>query len=280
MKIAKTVKLFIGGKFVRSESERSYLLYKRKGNQEPLMRLCQASVKDFRDAVAAAKEGQVAWASMSAYKRGQILYRMAEMAEGKRQEFQYLFSEGLGMDLSQASKSVDQALDTLVYYAGFCDKYTQILGAINPINGPFHSTTVPKPMGVVALVDSDKFCFASLLDRICSILVGGNSVVALLGKGCPAVLAPLSEVFATSDIPSGTVNLLTGNLGELHEVMGGHHEVRAVSYQNENLECYHKIKELGAGNLKRVILPDHSAASLHKIAAFVEYQSMWHTVGA
>ncbi|MFT4553198.1 MAG: acyl-CoA reductase-like NAD-dependent aldehyde dehydrogenase [Chlamydiales bacterium] len=278
MKIVKTIKLFIGGKFVRSEREWTFLVNKHKSNEQ-YARLCQASRKDFRNAVTAARNGYQSWSSKTAFNRAQILYRCAEMTEGKREEFLALFKETLGLDQKKANAMVDKAVDTFVYYAGFCDKYQQVLGSVNPINGPYHNFTTPDAVGVVALIDSDKFCFGDLVDRICSVLVGGNSVVALLSSGCPAVIAPLAEVVATSDVPAGTVNLLCGKLDELYEVIGGHHEVRSVSYQNENEEFLHRIKELGVENLKRIVPPEDSEPSLKKISNFIEYKSVWHPIG-
>jgi acyl-CoA reductase-like NAD-dependent aldehyde dehydrogenase len=278
MKIVKTIKLFIGGQFVRSERGWSFLVNKHK-SKEQYARLCRASRKDFRNAVTAARNGYEAWSSRTAFNRAQILYRMAEMAEGKRVEFQELFKDTLGLNVEKASAMVDEALDTFVYYAGFCDKYQQVLGAVNPVNGPYHNFTTADSVGVVTLIDSDKFCFADLVDRLCSILASGNSVVALLSAGCPGIIGPLSEVFATSDLPAGTVNLLSGDLEELHEVIGGHHEVRSISYQNENEEFLHRIKELGVENLKRIMSPESKEPSLKKIANFVEYKSVWHPVG-
>ena len=271
MKVSKTIKLFIGGAFPRTESGRSFT--------HSDYRLCQASRKDFRNAVDAAKKGHAIWSKRSGYNRSQILYRMAEMTEGKRGEFSQLFQDVLGVDSKQANQMVDEGIDTFVYYAGFCDKYQQLSGAMNPINGPFHNFTTPDAMGVVALVEPDKFSFSKLIDDLCSILVGGNSAVVLLSKECPAVLAPLAEVFATSDLPAGVINLLTGHLEELHSFIGSHREVRAINYQNENSKFLHEMKLEGVENMKRVVGPKSHGQSLDLIYNFIEQKTIWHPEG-
>lgn len=278
MKIVKTVKLFIGGEFPRTESGRSYS-YNITGTQKQYARLCQASRKDFRNSVEIAKKAQIGWASKTAYNRSQILYRMAEMTEGKRAEFVDLFKVALKKTELDAARMVDEAIDTFIYYSGFCDKYQQLMGAVNPVAGPFHNFTTPEATGVVALVDNDNFNFAKLVDNICSILVGGNSVVALLGTGCPAVLAPLSEVFKTSDLPAGVINLLTGELDEMKEHIGSHLEIRAISFQNDREEVYHEMKMAAVDNMKRMIPHKTAQKSLDLILDFVEAKTVWHPIG-
>lgn len=278
MKITKTIKLYIGGAYPRSESGRvfSQLGADRKTHYA---NICQASKKDFRNAVTEAKHAQGEWEKRSAYNKSQILYRMAEMTEAKREEFSQLFTNVLGRSKNQTDKMIDDACDTFIYYAGFCDKYQQLIGAVNPVNSPFHNFSQPSSVGVVALIDSDKFDFALTVDRLCSILVGGNTVVALLGKECPAVLAPLAEVFSTSDLPNGVINLLTGHLSELAEVMSTHHEIRSLSFQNENKEVFYKIKEDSIDNMKRIIPFKQSQRSLEAIVDFIEIKTVWHPIG-
>ena len=278
MKVIKTVKLYIGGKFVRTESGRSYS-FNKMGTDEQYIRLCQASRKDFRNAVEICRKSVSSWSSKSAYNRSQILYRMAEMCEGKRLEFTSTFKDSLGVSNDKAEKMVDDAIDAFVYYAGFCDKYQQISGSVNPVNGPFHNFTTPEPVGMTTLIDSDEFDFGKLIDNICSILVGGNAMVVLLGSGCPAVLAPLAEVFATSDLPSGVVNLLTGDLDELKEFIATHREVRSISFQNEREEIFFGMKEVSTDNMKRMIPMHTNAKSLDNILKFVEYKTVWHPIG-
>lgn len=278
MKVVKTVKLFIGGKFERTESGRSYS-FNKPGTDQQYVRLCQASRKDFRNAVEICRHSVPDWSGRSAYNRSQILYRMAEMCEGKRLEFTTIFEECLGKSKEEANKMIDEAIDTFVYYAGFCDKYQQVTGAVNPVNGPFHNFTTPEPVGMTALIDGDDFDFARLVDNICSILVGGNGTVVLLGKGCPAVLAPLSEVFATSDLPAGVVNLLTGHLDELKEFIASHREVRSISFQNNREDVFFDMKEISTDNMKRMVPHHANCKSLDNILKYVEYKTVWHPIG-
>jgi len=273
MKIEKTIKLFINGQFARSESGRTYPV------NDNYARVCQASKKDFRNCVDAAKSGEKSWSSKSAYNRSQIMYRMAEMCEGKRDQFVSLFKTTLSASDEKANEMVDEGIASFVYYAGFCDKYSQTIGSVNPVSGPFHNFTTPESVGVVALLDSDEFNFGATVDRICSILVGGNSIIALLGPTLPAVLAPLSEVFATSDLPAGVVNLLTGHLEELAEVIASHREVRSISYQNESKKVYETVREKSVDNMKRIVPAHKELKSLENILSFVEYKTVWHPIG-
>jgi acyl-CoA reductase-like NAD-dependent aldehyde dehydrogenase len=278
MKVIKTVKLFIGGEFPRTESGRTYS-FNIKGTNDQYARLCQASRKDFRNSVENSKKAQPAWASRTAYNRSQILYRLAEMTEGKRVEVVDLFKKALGKSESEANKMVDEAIDTFVYYSGFCDKYQQVMGAVNPVAGPFHNFTTPEATGVVTLIDADEFNFAKLVDSISAIITGGNSVVALLGKGCPAVLAPLAEVFKTSDLPGGVINLLTGDLDEIKGFIGNHMEVRAISFQNEREDVYFQMKEEAIDNMKRMVPRRNKERSLDLILDFVAAKTVWHPIG-
>lgn len=278
MKTTKTIKLFIGGNFPRSESGRVYSQF-LSDNKTHYANICQASKKDFRNAVTEAKKAVSTWNDRSAYNRAQILYRMAEMTEGKRGEFCDLFKNVLGVTQQQANKMISDACDTFIYYAGFCDKYQQLIGSINPINGPFHNFSTPEPIGVVTLIDNDEYNFSKTVDHICSILVGGNSVIVLLGNTCPAVLAPLAEVFATSDLPAGTINLLTGKLSELSQTIATHHEVRSISFQNTNKNIYHDMKAASIDNMKRIIGLSNHEKSLQNILNFIEIKTVWHPIG-
>lgn len=279
LKIPKTIKLFIGGEFPRTESGRVMPAYESDG-KTLYAHLCQASRKDFRSAVEAAEAGYKSWSGKTAYLRSQILYRMAEMLEGKREEFSTLFEKCLGFDRKKAELEVDQGIDELIYFSGFADKYQHLLGTLNPVAQPYHCFTMPDAVGTVTLIERDEFSFSKLIFNICSILVGGNSVVVLLGKECGAVLAPLAEVFATSDLPKGVVNLLTGDLDELLAVVGGHMEVKAISFQNENHDHLLKIRQEGVFNMKRIRGPrGKDQTPLKAISDFVEYKTIWHPMG-
>lgn len=202
LKINKTIKLYIGGQFPRTESGRSFV-HKIKGTNKPYANVCQSSRKDFRNAVEAAKGAQTAWEKRAAFNRSQILYRVAEMIEGKKEEFIDLFKTTMGMTKTQATNAVELGRDAFVYYAGFCDKFQQVIGSINCVSGPFHNFSSPTAMGVVTLVESDEFDFQNLCASLAAIIASGNTVVAILGQSCPSVLAPLAEVLATSDLPGG-----------------------------------------------------------------------------
>ncbi len=278
MKVVKTIKLYIGGAFVRTESGRSYS-FNVAGKDTQFARLCQASKKDFRNAVESSKGAFKSWSSKSAYNRSQILYRMAEMTEGKRHEFESLFMDSLGKTEGEAKEMVDKAIDTFVYYAGFCDKFHQIAGSINPVSGPFHNFTHIEGVGVTTLIEDDKFDFNSLIDSICSILTGGNSVIVLLGEGCPAVLGPLAEVMATSDVPGGVINILSGHLDELSEVIAEHREVRSVSFQSTRDDVFQAMKLKSTDNMKRMVPRHKNEKCLENILSFVEYKTVWHPVG-
>ncbi|MCO4792207.1 MAG: aldehyde dehydrogenase family protein [Bacteriovoracaceae bacterium] len=278
MKVVKTIKLYIDGKFTRTESGRSYSM-NVTGKETQFARLCLASRKDFRNAVESSKKGFKAWSSKTAFNRSQILYRMAEMTEGKRYEFETLFTESLGKSSSEATKMVDEAIDTFVYYAGFCDKYHQVAGSINPVSGPFHNFTHIEGVGVTTLIEDDEFNFAKLVDSICSIMTGGNSVIVLLGSGCPAVLGPLAEVMATSDVPGGVINILSGHLDELRNFIAEHREVRSISFQSERSDVFHDMKLKATDNMKRMIPLHKNQKSLENILSFIEYKTVWHPVG-
>jgi acyl-CoA reductase-like NAD-dependent aldehyde dehydrogenase len=278
MKVVKTIKLFIGGQFPRTESGRSFVMNKANSS-EAFARLCLASRKDFRNAVEVAKKAQPSWAKRTAYNKGQILYRMAEMMEGKRDEFANVLIEGLGLKKERAHFDIDAAIDSFVYYAGFSDKYSQLIGAINPVQSSHHNFTVPEPVGVVAHFDNEVFSLEKLCSRLASIIVSGNSVVTLLSSQCPAILAPLSEVFATSDLPGGVINFLTGHRDELYKHIGSHREVRSIVLDEENHEFFHSLRELGVDNMKRVIGTRTEHNSLEAIKDCLEFKTAWHPIG-
>jgi acyl-CoA reductase-like NAD-dependent aldehyde dehydrogenase len=279
LEVLKTVKMYVGGAFIRSESGRTYPCYK-KDSKTIYARVCQGSKKDFRNAIGSAKSGLKSWSSKTAYNRSQILYRMAEMMEARKNEFISELSVVLPISKTEANEDVTAAIDTCIYYAGFCDKYQQAAGCVNPVASPFHNFTTPTPVGIVALVDSDKFSISKLMDNICSILVGGNSVIALVSSECPIIVSTLGEIFATSDMPSGVVNLLSGHLEELSNVISTHMEVNAVSFQNENKEIYHQIRSNSIDNMKRIVgLKEGCEKSLDLILDFVEYKTVWHPIG-
>lgn len=276
MDILKTIKLYIDGKFPRTESGRSYT---HTAQGKDIARVCQASRKDFRNSIESNKKAQPGWAGRTAYNRAQILYRMGEMAQGKSAEFRAVLKDSLGLTDAKAKQSVQKAIDAFVYYAGFADKFSQVTGAVNPVAGPYHNFTTPDPVGVVVLIDSDSFDFAKLAANIASIICSGNATTVLLSKQCPAVLAPLAEVFATSDLPGGVVNLLTGHVDELYKHIAAHREVRSISFQNENEKIFFEMKATAVNNMKRMVPMTSEMESLENILSFVEYKTVWHPIG-
>lgn len=276
--VAKTIKLFMGGEFPRTESGRSFPVYFYK-TKNVYANLCLASRKDLRNAVTHAQGAQHGWATRSAYNRSQILYRMAEMLEAKRAEVCEVLTATLGYTLVKANKSVDEAVDAFVYYAGFCDKYQQLIGSVNPVSGPHHNFTTPEAVGVVALVADRKFDFAKLVAQIAAVLTSGNSLVVVMAQEGAAVIAPLSEVFATSDLPKGVVNLLTGDIKELQKYLGEHMEIQSISCQDRNAQLLGDLRQMAALNMKRVVGPVDAPLSLEHILQFVEYKTVWHPVG-
>lgn len=282
MHIAKTIKLFIGGEFPRTESGRSAPLYFHKTDakiKKIYANICLASRKDLRNAVTAAQAAQPGWQSKSAYNRSQILYRMAEMTEAKRQEFIQVLTETLGLTRIQADKSVDQAIDALVYYSGFADKYQQVLGSVNPVSGPHHNFTSSEAVGLVGLICHTKFDLAEVVAQIAAIIVSGNSLVALLAYEGSALLAPLGEVFATSDLPKGVINLLTGNLEELYKQFGTHMEIQSLSCQLKDKKTLGELRLMSAANMKRLVPPTKDLLSLEHLMSYVEFKTVWHPIG-
>lgn len=278
LKIAKTIKLFIGGEFPRTESGRSFPIYVHK-SKNLYANVCLASRKDLRNAVTAAQSAQHGWQTKSAYNRGQILYRMAEMVEAKRTEFVETLTTTLGYNQSVANKSVDGAIDSLVYYAGFSDKYQQVLGAVNPVSGPHHNFTSTEAVGVVALVGNQNFDLAGFVAQLAAIIVSGNTVVALMSEKGSAVIAPLSEALATSDLSKGVVNLLTGNIEELYKHFATHMEINSISFQTKDAKKLVEVKTEAAANMKRVVSEVKSANSLEHLMSFVEFKTVWHPIG-
>jgi len=259
--VKKTYKLYIGGSFPRSESGRTY---EAEGQN-----VARASRKDVRDAVAAARAAQPKWAAMTAYNRGQVLYRVGEMLEARTAEFARLCS---GED------EVHRATDRWVWYAGFADKLAQLLGASNPVAGPYFNFTVPEPTGVVATVAPDEPALLGLVSRIAPALVGGNTVVALASETHPLAAIELAEVLATSDVPGGVVNLLTGKRAELAPWLASHMDVNAIDLTGaDGLRT--ELETAAADNVKRVVLGAPDSQSLYEISAFLELKTVWHPIG-
>ena len=291
LEVAKTYKLFIGGAFPRSESGRSIPVADAKGRV--LAHISHASRKDLRDAVEAARKAQGKWADATAYNRGQVLYRMAEMLEGKKGEFAGLIGGASG------KREVGAAIDRLVCFGGWADKYAQVLGCNNPVAGPYYNFTVPEPTGVVGVIAPDDPALLGLVSLIAPPLCAGNAVVALGSEANPLVGAVFGEVCATSDIPAGVVNILTGLRSELVPHFASHRDIDSIHAAGVSPEHARLIREGTADNLKRVRVfqspeskrgakpvpsvdwfDDDACHSPWMIEPFVEMKTMWHPSGA
>jgi acyl-CoA reductase-like NAD-dependent aldehyde dehydrogenase len=259
--VQKTYKLFIGGAFPRSESGRTY---EAQGQN-----VARASRKDVRDAVQAARGAQPKWASATAYNRGQVLYRIAEMIEARVAEF---------AELCSGKDEVHRAIDRWVWYAGFADKLAQVLGSTNPVAGPYFNFTIPEPTGVVAVVAPDDPPLLGLVSRIAPALTAGNAVVALASEAQPLAAIELAEAIATSDVPGGVVNLLTGGRAELAPWLASHMDVNAIDVTGaDGLRA--ELETAAAENVKRVVRGKPDSQSLYEIAAFCELKTVWHPIG-
>jgi acyl-CoA reductase-like NAD-dependent aldehyde dehydrogenase len=259
--VRKTYKLFIGGDFPRSESGRTYLA---EGQN-----VARASRKDVRDAVRAARAAQGTWAGLTAYNRGQVLYRVAEMLEARAEDLAALCS---------GKAEVERSIDRVVWYAGWADKLAQVLGSSNPVAGPYFNFTVPEPTGVVGILAPDEPPLAGLVSRLAPVLVGGNAAVVVASEPKPLAAIELAEVLATSDVPGGVVNVLTGHRSELAPVLAGHMDVNALDLGAAD-GASAELERLAAENVKRVVHGAADAESPWEIAAFLELKTVWHPIG-
>ncbi len=288
--VRKTYKLFLGGAFPRSESGRSYLVVAADGT--PLANAARASRKDLRDAVRAARKAFPGWAGKTAMLRGQVLYRVAELMEGRRDQFVAEVAQAEGLRDAAARTVVDRAIDRWVWYAGWADKITQVLGASNPVAAPYFNFTIPEPTGVVGLVAPETSSLLGLVSRLAPPLVTGNAVVVLASESRPLPAVTLTEVLATSDVPGGVVNVLTGFRSELVPVLAGHADIDALDTWGVPDAMRTDVELLAADDVKRVLrrpttvaearfdwLDDRAAERPEWIAAFLEMKTVWHPIG-
>jgi acyl-CoA reductase-like NAD-dependent aldehyde dehydrogenase len=282
--VRKTYKLYIGGSFPRSESGRSYPVSSASGDF--LANAAWASRKDVRDAVRAARAGLPGWAGATAYNRGQILYRVAEMLEGRRAQFTDEVRAAEGLKRGAAEQLVDAAIDRWVWYAGWADKVAQIYGAANPVAGPFFNLTTPEPTGVVGIVAPAASSLLGLVSVVAPAIVTGNTTVVLASEERPLPAITLAEVLATSDLPAGVVNLLTGRVAETAPWLAGHLDVNALDLAGvTSPELAASLEASAAENLKRVLRPaaavDWSGdPGLRRLLAFLEPKTVWHPKGS
>lgn len=278
--VRKTYKLFVNGAFPRSESGRSYVV--RAADGEPLANAALASKKDARDAVVAARSALAGWAGATAYNRGQVLYRVAEMLEGRRAQFAAEVGAAEGLRPAAARKLVEAAVDRLVWYAGWSDKVAQVLGASNPVAGPYFNFSVPEPTGVVAVIAPQDSSLLGMVGALAPVVVSGNTAVVVASENRPLPAVSFAEVLATSDVPGGVVNVLTGRTAELAPVLAGHMDVDGIDLTGAPQDALRGLEELAAANLKRVLARAEEPAqlpTLRRIRAFVEMKTVWHPVG-
>jgi acyl-CoA reductase-like NAD-dependent aldehyde dehydrogenase len=277
--VRKTYKLLINGAFPRSESGRSYEVTSAKG--EFLANVAQGSRKDVRDAVTAARAAQAKWWNTTAYNRGQVIYRLAEMAESRRDELaeHVALSEGLNARTSQ--KVVSASIDRIVWYAGWTDKIAQVLGGTNPVAGPFFNFSIPVPSGVVGMVCVQESSLEGFVDAVLAPLCVGNTVVALASETRPTPAVLLGEMTSSSDFPAGVLNIVTGLTGELAPVLAAHEDVDGIDLSGVAPEVADALAAVGAISIKRVYRPHEkeSDSSLRRLRAFVETSTVWHTIG-
>lgn len=283
VEVRKTHKLFIGGAFPRSESGRTYEVTSSSGDF--LANIAQASRKDARDAVLAARAGTTAWAKATAYNRGQVLYRIAEVMEGRRDQFIADIEQGEGLSEKKATAQLDAAIDRWVWYAGWADKFAQVAGSSNPVAGPYFDFSIPEPTGVVAAVAPQHPSLLGLVSVIAPIIVTGNAVIVMPSPVHPIPAITLAECLATSDVPAGVVNVLTGAPGEVMPWLASHADVNALDLSgiiDEGLAA--DLEREAAGTVKRVrgARPDadwFATPTTSRMRAFVEIKTVWHPMG-
>ena len=278
--VKKTYKLFIGGKFPRSESGRSYQVNDHKGNH--LANVSLASRKDVRDAVVAARAAQPGWAGATAYNRGQVLYRIAEMLEGRREQFVSEIRELTGKSERQANQEVDAAIDSWVWHAGWTDKIDAVAGSMNPVAGPFFNISTNQPTGVVGAFAPQDSPLVGFVNTIAPAIVSGNTIVVVTSEALSLPALSFAEVLATSDLPGGVVNILAGKESELSSWLVGHMDVNAVDL--EGASSLKELEILAADTVKRVIRKgsyprEDSKGSLQHILGFMEVKTVWHPKG-
>lgn len=278
--VRRTAKLFIGGEFPRSESGRSYEVFDTDG--ELLAWASRASRKDLRDAVRSARAAQPGWAAKTAFNRAQILYRVAELMEGRRAQFE---QELRDVGAEDPARGVSAAIDRWIWYAGWADKIHQIQGASNPVAGPYFNFTIPEPTGVVGIVAPQAQSLLGLVSRVAPAIVSGNTAVVLASQRSPLPAVSLGEVLATSDVPGGVVNILTGFTAELVPWLAGHMDVNGLDATGVPDDLGAQVEELSAENVKRIHRApggdpfDDAAQSPYEVTAFVEYKTVWHPMG-
>jgi acyl-CoA reductase-like NAD-dependent aldehyde dehydrogenase len=279
--VRKTYKLYIGGDFPRSESGRSYPALDAAG--EVVARVALASRKDLRDAVRAARTALGGWAARTGYNRGQVLYRVAEMVEDRSGTFVDQLRLG-GLGRKEATREVERSIDRIVWYAGWCDKFPQVFGNLNPVAGPYFNISTPEPVGVVGVVAPDRPALLGLVSRLAPVLVGGNTAVVVASPTQPMPAVTFAEALATADVPGGVVNILTGSAEELAPWLAAHLDVDGLDLAGAPTGLVASLEEAAAEGVTRVVRPPaepdwDTAQSPYQIAAFTETKTVWHPKG-
>jgi acyl-CoA reductase-like NAD-dependent aldehyde dehydrogenase len=287
--VRKTYKLYVGGEFPRSESGRTYLV--RAADGTPLANAVRSSRKDLRDAIRTARGSFPGWAGKTAMNRGQVLYRVAELMEGRRAQFTDEVAAAEGLAPARAAILVDRAIDRWVWYAGWADKVSQLLGTVNPVGAPYFDFTIPEATGVVGVVAPESSSLLGLISRLAPAVVSGNAVVVLASESRPLPAVTLGEVLATSDVPAGVINLLSGLRRELVPVLAAHMDVNALDLWGVPSDMRAAAEESAMENVKRVARPprdgderfdwldDRRAQRPEWIASFMEMKTVWHPIG-
>jgi len=283
LSVRKTYKLYVGGKFPRSESGRSYPVTDAKGRF--VANAAQASRKDVRDAVVAARKAVPGWSGATAYNRGQVLYRVAELLEGRRSQFVDEVAQGEGLSRAKAEAVVDAATDRWVWYAGWSDKVAQVAGNANPVAGPFFNLSSPEPTGVVGVLAPQASSLLGLVSVVAPAIVTGNTAVVVASQDRPLPAVTLAEVLATSDVPGGVVNVLTGHTAELAPWLAAHMDVNAIDLVGAAAEQATELEAAAAENLKRVVRrpatePDWAPdPGVDRMLGYLETKTVWHPIG-
>lgn len=286
--ILKTYKLYIGGKFPRTESGRYFQIIHPK-SKKPIANVCKGSRKDLRDAVKAARGAFNGWSNKTAYNRGQILYRIAEVLESRKEEFIQEITLTSGAARKAATEEVNKSIDRIVWYAGWSDKYQQLFGTVNPVAAPYFNFTLPEAAGVIGIAAADELALLPLVSALAPAMAGGNTTVIIASEKYPLSAVTFGEVLATSDVPAGVVNIITGFKEELLPHMAKHMDVNAIRYCGQNKNLLTLLQEEGAANVKRIVaqpspkgkewLSDTKAQSPYWIEQSVEMKTVWHPVG-
>ncbi|MDH6217324.1 aldehyde dehydrogenase family protein [Streptomyces pseudovenezuelae] len=285
LSVFKTYKLYVGGKFPRSESGRVYDVTDSKGKW--LANAPLSSRKDARDAVVAARKAFGGWSGATAYNRGQVLYRVAEMLEGRREQFVREVADAEGLSKAKATVLVDATIDRWVWYAGWTDKIAQVVGGGNPVAGPFFNLSSPEPTGVVTVLAPQESSFLGLVSVLAPVIATGNTAVVIASEKSPLPALSLGEVLATSDVPGGVVNVLSGRTAEIATPLAAHQDVNAIDLAGADDVLAKELEIAAADNLKRVLRPQpvgevdwSTTPGLDRMTAFLETKTVWHPTGA